>query len=117
MHNQESILENEMHKILWDFEVKTNHPISARRPHLIIINKKDNLPSCGLYFPVDHRVKLKESEKKDKYFDLGRELRKLWKMKVTIIPIVIGTHSTVTKGLVNVVEDLEIKSQWRQFKL
>ena len=26
--------------------------------------------------PVDHRVKLKESEKRDKYLDLARELRK-----------------------------------------
>ena len=27
--------------------------------------------------PVDHRVRLKESEKKDKYLDLGRKLKKL----------------------------------------
>ena len=27
--------------------------------------------------PVDHRVKLKEKEKSDKYIDLARELEKL----------------------------------------
>ena len=48
---------------------------------------------------ADHRAKLKESEKKDKYLDLVRELKKLWNMKVTIIPIVIGVLGTVTKGL------------------
>ena len=48
---------------------------------------------------ADHRIKLKESEKKDKYFDFARELKKLWNMKVTIIPIVIGAFGTVTKGL------------------
>ena len=42
-------------------------------------------------------VKLKESEKKDKYQDLARELKKLWDMKMTIIPIVIGALGT--KGL------------------
>ena len=26
--------------------------------------------------PVDHRIKLKECEKKDKYLDLARELKK-----------------------------------------
>ena len=26
--------------------------------------------------PADHSLKLKESEKKDKYFDLARELKK-----------------------------------------
>ena len=49
--------------------------------------------------PADHRLKLKELEKKDKYLDLARELEKLWNKKVTIIPIVIGAFGTVTKGL------------------
>ena len=40
--------------------------------------------------PADHRIKLKEYEKKDKNLDLARELKKLWNMQVTIIPIVIG---------------------------
>ena len=58
--------------------------------------------------PADRRVKLKESEKKDKYFDLARELKIPWNMKVTIIPIVIDALCTVTKGLVQGLEDLEI---------
>ena len=48
---------------------------------------------------ADHRINLKESEKKDKYPDLARELKKLWNMKVTIVPIVIGAFDTITKGL------------------
>ena len=31
---------------------------------------------------------MKDCEKRDKYLDLARELKKLWNMKVTIIPIV-----------------------------
>ena len=58
--------------------------------------------------PVDHRVKLKESEKKNKYLDLGRELRKLWNMNVTLILIVIVALGTVTKGLAQGLEDVEI---------
>ena len=41
MHNPESIRENETHKLLWHFEVQTDQQISARRPDLIIINKKE----------------------------------------------------------------------------
>ena len=37
---------------------------------------------------ADHRVKLKENEKKDKYLELARELKNLWNIKVTVIPIV-----------------------------
>ena len=46
-------------------------------------------------------MKLKESEKKDKYFDLARELKKKQgNIKVTVIPIVISALGTITKGLV-----------------
>ena len=38
MHNTESIQENETHKLLWDFEIQTDHQIPARRPDLVIIN-------------------------------------------------------------------------------
>ena len=40
MYNLESIQENEMHKLLCDFEIQTDHLISIRRPNLMIINKK-----------------------------------------------------------------------------
>ena len=57
---------------------------------------------------ADRRIKLKEYEKKDKYLDLARELKKLWNMKVTIVPIVIGAFGTVTKGLLKGLEDSEV---------
>ena len=40
MHNPAPILENDTHKLLWDFDKHTDHRISARRPDLIIIKKK-----------------------------------------------------------------------------
>ena len=61
--------------------------------------------------PDDLRIKLKKCEKKDKYLDLARELKKLWNMQVTIIPIVIGAFGTVTKGLLKGREDLEVGGQ------
>ncbi len=58
--------------------------------------------------PADHRIKLKECEKKNNYLDLAWELKKLWNTKVTIVPIVIGALGTVTKGLLKSLEDLEV---------
>ena len=46
-----------------------------------------------------------------KYHDFARELKKLWNMIVTIIPIVIGAFGTVTKGLLKGLEDLEVGSR------
>ena len=70
MHNPEAVLENETRKHLWDFEIQTDHLISTRQPDLTIIKQKRICKIVNLAVPADHRVKLKESEKKDKYRDL-----------------------------------------------
>ena len=41
MHKPESVLENEIHKILLDFEIQKDHLIPSRRPDLMRINKKE----------------------------------------------------------------------------
>ena len=53
MHNPAHILENNTHKLLWDFVRETDHLISARGPDLIIINKKkkENLQNCRFCCP------------------------------------------------------------------
>ena len=44
---------------------------------------------------ADHRVKMKESEKVDKFLGFARELKKPWNMYDTVIPIVIVALITV----------------------
>ena len=61
--------------------------------------------------PAHHKVKIKEGKKRDKYIDLTRELKKLWNMKVTVIPVVIDALGTIPKGLIKWLEDLEIRGQ------
>ena len=71
--------------------------------------KKENLQNgrlCCYGWP--QLIKLKECEKKDKYLDLARELKKSWNMKMTIILIVVGALGTVTKGLLKGLDDLEV---------
>ena len=75
MHNQESLLENETHKLLWHFEMRTDDLILARRPDIVIVIKKRTCQIVDFAVPADHRVKLKESEKNDKYLELARELK------------------------------------------
>ena len=45
MHNAVSALVNETYGFLRDFEIQADHLISARRPHQVIVNKKDILPN------------------------------------------------------------------------
>ena len=99
-------------KLLRDFEIQTDPQISSRRLDLIIINnnnKKDRTwIIMDIAVPTDHRVKLKEWEERDKYLNLTRELKRLWNMKVTMIPTVIGALHISTNGSVEGLEDLEI---------
>ena len=111
MHNPASVWENNAYKLKRDFDIHNDHLISARRPDRIIINNNKKKRTCKIVdfaVPTDHRIKMKECEKKDKYLDLARELKKLWNMQMTIIPIVIGAFGTETKGLQKGLEDLEV---------
>ena len=74
MHKPESVLENETHKLPWDLEIQMDRLISAGRTELIIINNKKRTVDFAV--SANHRVKLKESAKKNNYPDLARELKK-----------------------------------------
>ena len=41
MHNSALVLENNTHKLLWDFDIHTDHLISARRPDLTITKRRE----------------------------------------------------------------------------
>ena len=61
--NPAPVLENDTHKLQWDFNIQTDHLIPARRPDLIIINnkkKKENLQNCWLCCPSGPQNKSEE---------------------------------------------------------
>ena len=70
-------------------------PNPARKPNLVIINKKQR--TChriNLAIPVDHKVKIKESEKKTSTWML-LENYKSWGTWVTVIAIIIGARAAM----------------------
>ena len=63
MHKQEAVLENRRHKIIWDFEIKTDQRTQARRLDLVLINKKKR--TCHIVDfagPTDHSERKKKSK-------------------------------------------------------
>ena len=52
---------------------------------------------------------MKENKKIEKYLALARELKKLWNMRVKVVPILFGALGTVPKGLERGLENLEIR--------
>ena len=96
-------MENENCKFSWDFTTHSDCVIQARRPDIVVFNKRRR--TCQLIYvayPADWRVGIKEEEKIGKYKNLTREIDKLWNLKVKVIPLVIGalrTGALTTKGL------------------
>ena len=85
MHNLESTLENEMHKILLEGEIQTHHIVLAIIPDLLSIKerkgKKENLSNRGICHSNGRKVKTKKKKKQtneeiDKNLDFARELKK-----------------------------------------
>ena len=108
-HEPESALENENYKILWDFSIQTDHVLEARRPDLVLVDKKKR--SCKIIdvaVPGDRRIEKKEKDKIEKYQDLGRELQKIWNVKVKIIPLVVGSLGAIPKQFGNRLKQIGI---------
>ena len=107
-HEPESVLESEDYKILWDFSVETDHVIEAQRPNLVVIDKEER--SCKIIdfvFPGDSRIE-EEKDKIEKYQDFGRELQKIWNLKVKIIPLVVGSSGAIPKQFGNRLKQIGI---------
>ena len=104
-HEPESVLENEDYKILWDFSIQTDHVIEARRRNLILFDKKERICKITDFtVPGDSRIEEKQKDKIEKYQDLGRELQKIWNVKVKIIPLVVGSLGAILKQLGNILK-------------
>ena len=120
MQNTASVLEKDRRKFPWDFDVKTDHLTSARWSDFIIIKKKkkkkkrENLQNYRLCYRLT--TEENKGEKKDKYLDLARESKKLWNLRVTMKPMMIGAFGTVIKGLLKGLEDLEVRGRMKGIK-
>ena len=60
---------------------------------------------------ANSRMKIKESEKIDKFLDLTSEQKKMGSMRVTVVLIVIGALGTVPKIFFKNIAELEIRGQ------
>ena len=99
-HEPESVLENEGDKNLWDFSIQIDHVIEARRPDLVVVDKERICKIIDFAVPGDRRIE-KEKDKIEKYQNLGRELQKIWNVKVKIIPLVVGSLGAIPKQFGN----------------
>ena len=81
IYKSKSVQENEMHKILWEFEMIADQPLLFRRPNMMLINKKITYYLMDFTFNSYQKmkVKLKENEKIRKYLDLTKKRCEIWR--------------------------------------
>ena len=63
---------------------------------MVVVDKKER--SCKIIdfaVPGDSRIEEKEKDKIEKYQELGRELQKIWNVKMKIIPLVVGSLGAI----------------------
>ncbi|KAI5700120.1 hypothetical protein M8J75_014551 [Diaphorina citri] len=96
-HSPDPVIDTPDVTIIWDTQVQTDRAITANKPDIIIKNKKTN--RCILIdiaVPSDYNITQKEAEKRLKYKDLQIEVQRLWKMKTSVIPVVIGCTGLIS---------------------
>jgi hypothetical protein len=101
------VCEHEDIPVLCNQGVQRGREIWANRPDIIIKNKKERI--CTLIdvtVPSDRNVTHKEAGKKLKYKYLCIEIQRMWNMKCSVIPVVIGATGTVTRGLRKYLEEI-----------
>ena len=101
-HKTPPVVEGENTTILWDFPINTDRAIQANRPDIVIKDHKSK--TCLLIdmtIPTDRNISVKEFDKLSKYKDLQIEIERMWHLKTTIVPVVVGALGMVKKGIQN----------------
>ena len=99
-HTPEAVTESGTVTILYNHPIHTDRFIPANKPDLVIRDK--NKRECliiDVSVPMDNNVQGKQAEKLLKYKDLQIEISRVWNVKTTVIPIIIGAHGTIGKKL------------------
>ena len=103
------MLENDKCKILWYFAIHTYTKIEHRKPNIVFTDKEkrkwkiNNIAVSG-----DQNIKVKEIGKITKYQHMILQVHKLWNVKSTVIPVVVGTLETVSEELENHLKTIDI---------
>ena len=99
-HKVESVIENDIVKILWDVCIQVDRQIEHRRPNIVVM--ENNTKKCliiDIACPVDNNLILKRYEKLDNYSELRLEIARMWDKETLIVPIIIGALGSIPNDL------------------
>ena len=99
-HEPKTVTENDSVTILWNMIIHTDRTMAANRPDIVVKNKNDK--TClltDMTTPLDTNSSVKTTKKLTKYKDLELEVERMWGLKTTTVPVVIGALGTIKKDM------------------
>lgn len=96
-HTPENVVSSENVVLIWDTGVQTDNSIPSNRPDIIIKNKLER--TCMLIdvsVPADRNIYVKRAEKVCKYKDLEIEIQKMWGVRTSVVPLIVGALGAIS---------------------
>ena len=71
--------------------IQCDRDIKARKPDIVVVNKNER--SCAIIdtpIPGDTRISEKEKGKNERYYELKREIKRMWNIRsIKVTPVVV----------------------------
>ena len=94
-------------RLFWEFTVPTVVPLRANRPDLILVDDRAKTALLiDVSVPLDSNINIKVSEKRLEYAPLCIELKNLWGVQATVLPIVVGALGCANGQVVEALDRL-----------
>ena len=95
--------------LYWNRRVETVKSVEHNRPDVVVVDRKERKWTLvDFAVPLDGNVERKEDEKESNYEALATEVRRMYRVRTEIVPVVIGALGTVPKRLGKNLERLGI---------
>ena len=102
--------------ILWNQQVQTDRTIPNNKPDIIRDNEKRTCILIDVAIPRDRNVIKKEAEKILKYKDLTIEIERMWNVKTSAIPVIIGATGTISESFRKYLSDIPGKHDVKELQ-
>ena len=98
-HKSQTVVEEDNVTLLWGFPIRTDRTIQANRPDIIVKDFKEEICLLtDMSIPTDQNIPAKEFDKLSKYKDLEIEIQRMWKLRTSTVPVIVGALGMIKKG-------------------
>ena len=100
MGDPPKVVENNRAKVLWYSSFQTDKQLLANKADIVVVDKEQKRTVViDVGIPADANIRKKEHEKIEKYQGLKEQLEQMWKVKASVVPVVVGALGAVTPKL------------------